>query len=132
MKPPTEAWEQEQFAKWCNAHDLVWCHIPNEGKRTARYGAGLKRQGLSPGFPDNLIFTPPPRCYTPVALELKRNDNRSKPTKSQLEWLEQLKDCGWLTTWQRGWIRAVAWLKSLGYAPGCRCVLCQQVEQEAP
>lgn len=36
--------------------DVVFWAVPNEGKRTSRYGAALKAQGMKKGTPDLNIF----------------------------------------------------------------------------
>jgi hypothetical protein len=43
--------------------------IPNEGKRSARMGARLKEQGMTPGAPDLVVVLPDAKC---AWLELKR------------------------------------------------------------
>lgn len=73
---------------------LVWCHVPNEGKRSPQYAVSLKRQGVKAGVPDILIFDlTPGRPYRGVALELKYGRNRQSP--EQKEWQKRLEDCGW-------------------------------------
>jgi hypothetical protein len=78
--------------------------------------AKLKAQGLRAGVPDLLIFTPPPihPSAVGVALELKR-ESGSKPSESQLWWLEQLEKRGWACSVRYGDVDAVRWLESLGY-----------------
>lgn len=45
-----------QFLDACLPVDAVWCHCPNEGKRTKTAGARLKAEGLKPGWPDIQIL----------------------------------------------------------------------------
>lgn len=57
---PPESHEMLRLAEFLDATVGThgWMHCPNEGKRSARTGASLKRQGMKPGFPDVLIFKP--------------------------------------------------------------------------
>jgi hypothetical protein len=52
----------------CGARDLIWYHIPNEGRRAPRTGAFLKRMGMLPGAPDLAFVLPGGRA---AFLELK-------------------------------------------------------------
>jgi hypothetical protein len=89
VRPPTEAQEMRMLAQYLDARGLLWLHPPNEGRRSARMGAELKRQGLKPGAPDVLIFDNPPS-----AIELKRSIG-ARLAPAQLLWLNQLRDRGW-------------------------------------
>lgn len=101
-KPPApkEAEEQRTLADYLNRRQFSWIHVPNEGKRSIVGHVDMKRQGLSKGFPDNLIFDTPtlhPNAKG-LAIELKRIDRtRSKPTPEQEAWLVELKLRGWIT-----------------------------------
>ena len=92
----TEASEQEaviQYGDYCGI-DIV--HIANEGKRSARYGAELKRMGMRRGFPD--LFIPQARKgFHGMFVELKR-DITCKPTKEQLHWIAKLNSAGYYAT----------------------------------
>ena len=61
-KFPTESEIQSSFIEWINLQHPkvaeVTAAIPNGGKREARYGGRLKREGLKKGFPDVGIFSP--------------------------------------------------------------------------
>lgn len=46
----------------------VWCHVPNGGSRHRIEAARMKRQGVTPGMPDLLIF----HAGRTYGLELKR------------------------------------------------------------
>ena len=90
------------LAAWLDKKDLLWCHVPNGGWRTPATGARLKLEGLKPGVPDILIFTPPNALdekgysYLGVALELKRaKGGRLSP--EQARWLDDLQGLGWYT-----------------------------------
>lgn len=41
-----------EFLDTCLPDYAAWNHCPNEGKRSKRVGARLKREGLKPGWPD--------------------------------------------------------------------------------
>ena len=81
---------QNRVAEMLDLLGLLWCHCPNEGKRSPQRGAFLKRQGLKKGVPDILIFTEPR-----VAIELKVGSRKLTPTQSQ--WLLELEQQGWHT-----------------------------------
>lgn len=68
-------------------------HVPNEGKRSKRYGAELKRMGLKAGFPD-LGLLVPNKKYAGLFIELKADKTKSM-TKEQKEWLEKLNSYGY-------------------------------------
>src|SRR3990167_8029165 len=61
-KLPVATEEQEAFwlASWLTLNDVFFIHIPNEGKRSPRAGARLKRMGLLPGASDFFILDSPP------------------------------------------------------------------------
>lgn len=67
-------------------------HVPNEGKRSARRGAKLKREGMYPSFPDVLIFEPALN-YCGVAIELKADGG--KVEEEQIRCLQRLYSKGW-------------------------------------
>ena len=85
---PTEDEIQEAVVEYCNILHIVCVHIPNESKRTASYGAKMKRMGLRKGFPD-LFLPTAKKGFHGLFIELKR-DKASRPTKEQLEWLSYL------------------------------------------
>lgn len=89
----TEDGEQRTVIEYCEFAKVPIIHIPNEGKRTATYGAKLKAIGLRKGFPD--LFIPKPlKGYHGLFIELKRN-NHSYPTQEQLEWICCLNKLGY-------------------------------------
>jgi hypothetical protein len=65
---PSERHEMQKLAEYLDLAigPFGWLHVPNEGKRSARTGADLKRQGMKPGAPDVLIFTGEPQGKAPV------------------------------------------------------------------
>lgn len=92
----SESGEQEAVVEYCGYRGIEIVHIPNEGKRSERYGAELKRLGLRKGFPD--LFLPKVRNgFYGLFIELKR-DISSKPTKEQLSWIAKLNAEGYLAT----------------------------------
>ena len=97
-KKPTYASseEAEQIAviQYCDLLGIPVTHTANEGKRSAAYGARLKRMGLRPGFPD-LLITRARGGYHGFAIEMKYGDN--KPTKDQIQWLNTLEGEGYAT-----------------------------------
>lgn len=96
MKPKTtpvllssETGEQEAVIQYCDLMHIPIVHIPNEGKRSASYGAKLKRAGLRRGFPD--LFIPLARNgYHGLFIEMKYGKGKTSP--EQKEWLECLSD----------------------------------------
>ena len=38
-------------------HNIIWCHIPNEGKRSQKEGRNLLRMGLKTGIADYMFVT---------------------------------------------------------------------------
>lgn len=94
-QPPraTEDEVQQAVIDYCQIKNIKVAHIANEGKRSAYYGAKMKRMGLSKGFPD-LFFPSPQGKYHGLMIELKR-DNKSKPTSEQIEWISYLNKQGY-------------------------------------
>lgn len=89
--------ESEQIAvvMWCDLMNVPVVHIPNEGKRSVRVGAKMKKLGLRSGFPD--LFIPLSRGgYHGFFIEMKVKPN--KPTANQKEWLSRLSKEGYACT----------------------------------
>lgn len=83
----TEIQEQCAVVEYCDLRGIPVVHIPNEGKRSARYGAQLKRMGLRRGFPD--LFIPVARKgYHGLFIEMKAKGGRVSP--EQKEWARVL------------------------------------------
>jgi len=112
----TEHQEAVVLADWMRHKGLLFAHVPNEARRSHALAARLKREGLSPGVPDYLIFSLPPRYQDArgVAIELKRCKG-AKPTKHQREWLQALLAQGWECNVCYGADAAISWLRSLGW-----------------
>ena len=95
----TEAEEQKSLIEWAKWQEKKYpelkmlMHVPNEGKRSKRYGAELKRMGMAKGFPD-LGLLVPNKKYAGLFIELKADKTKSM-TKEQKEWLEKLNSYGY-------------------------------------
>jgi len=85
---------QRAIAGYLNSISALYCHVPNEAKRTGRQGYQLKLQGMSQGVPDILIFDRNEQ-YNGFAIELKVGYN--KASDEQLRWLDNLALRGWKT-----------------------------------
>lgn len=106
---PLEEAEQCALMEWAAYNAGKWpelrllYHIPNEGKRSKRTGAQLKRQGLKSGVPDNHL--PVARGgYLGLYIELKRRDkSKSRVSKAQAEWINDLSGQGHMCLVCWGW-----------------------------
>ena len=99
MRNNLEAEHQKVVIEWCewekNNHpelEMI-AHVPNEGKRSKRTGAELKRQGMKKGFPDLQLLVPN-KQYAGLFIELKA-DKTKRLSKEQKEWLEKLNRYGY-------------------------------------
>jgi hypothetical protein len=110
---PTETDELRMLGQWLDAVGLVWCHVRNEGRPTAR-----NMVGIQPGVPDVLLFSPPPSCGATcrgVAVELKR-ESGGRTSRAQRAWAFALRECGWTVFLGcRGATKAIECLRDLGY-----------------
>jgi hypothetical protein len=99
-----------------NRARMLWCHVPNEGKRNVVAGARLKAAGLKSGVPDILIFSPAPNKPEArgVAIELKRKKG-GRVSETQKEWLWRLNEEGWYATVCSGYDETIDELRALGY-----------------
>ena len=115
---PTELQEQIALAAWLTERGVWFCHPPNEGRRSRRQGAQLRRAGMRSGVPDILVFDAAPNDPDArgVAIELKRVNGRpSQVSENQRMWLEALEVRGWRVHVAYGCADAVEWLVALGY-----------------
>ena len=107
----TEAQEQEWLFHWALLESVKWpelrlmYHIPNEGKRSVRGGAAMKRQGLRAGVPDICLPVPRGGCHG-LYIELKR-EHGGRISAEQTEWMERLTAQGYQASLCHGW-RAAA------------------------
>lgn len=94
----TEAQEQKSLIEWAKWQEKKYpelkmlMHVPNEGKRSKRYGAELKRQGLKAGFPDLGLFVPRGNKH---ALFIEMKVGRNKCTDNQKKWIRALMEQGY-------------------------------------
>lgn len=80
-------------------------HIPNGGYRAKTTAKKLKGEGVKAGVPD--ILLPVPRSsYHGLFIEMKNRNKRSRATKLQKEWLDELSRQGYMTAVCHGWIQA--------------------------
>lgn len=84
--------------------NLLFAHVPNEGKRSAFERFKFKYLGGSSGIPDLLIFKKN-KYYSGLAIELKVGYN--KPTANQKAWLEKLNTNNWLAVWENDYDKCV-------------------------
>lgn len=90
---PTEDEEQAYIVSWAKINESRYpelkllYHIPNEGKRSGREGARMKRLGLRRGVSD--LCLPVARCgFHGLYIELKAQDG--KPTIEQNEFIKDV------------------------------------------
>jgi len=125
----TETQESIDFARWLRRRRLLFCHVPNEGRRGAREAATLQRMGVSSGVPDFLVFSPPPKfvlgvvtidgaeSYTRargVGVEMKRARG-GRVSATQAKWIADLECVGWVAFAADGSKDAIARMAHLGY-----------------
>ncbi len=103
--------DQRRIKTLLDGMGLLWQHTPNEAKRNdAEQGSALAR-GLKRGVPDVLIYDPfrhgdRGRCVG-LAIELKRSDETAAAVSDdQRRWLTELRACGWMAEWCRGFLEA--------------------------
>ena len=102
---PTEADLQRTVIQWARIASsqtvelTMLVHVANEGKRTPRSGKILKDLGMSPGFPDLVLFVPR-GGYHGLAIEMKTQTGRV--SELQELWLDRLADQGYRTAVCRG------------------------------
>jgi hypothetical protein len=109
--------EQVLVAKWLRAARIAFTAVPNAAMRSVIVASMLKAEGMSPGFPDVLIFDAPPARpeFIGAAIEMKRADGLGTATEEQEQWLIALAARGWATKVCHGAADALAWLAELGY-----------------
>lgn len=118
---PTESQIQKKLARILDQAEVLWTATANGGKRDKKTAGALKAQGVKPGVPDILIFTPPPSGIgAGLAIELKRPRLNGKPkgrlSPHQRIWLEELRTLGWRAEVAYGYDHAVEILKGAGYS----------------
>lgn len=107
-------------ARW---PELKWLHhIPNGGLRSKATAGRLKAQGVKSGVPD-LAFPVARGGYFGLYIEMKRpagpgNSRAGTTTKDQREWIEGLREQGYLVHVAFGWEQAARFLQDyLAQAP---------------
>lgn len=115
---PTESVEQAHLAAWLNGRGVLWCHVPNGGRRAWKTAKVLKDHGVKSGVPDVLIFSPPRagavKDFVGVAIELKRQKGGALSVV-QRQWLADLARNGWHACVCRGAKDAIVTLMGMGY-----------------
>lgn len=115
---PSELSEQIYVVKRLRVAGVLFCAVPNGGRRDRREAILLKASGTVSGVPDLLIFDSPPgrpECVG-VALEMKRQGaKKSSVSKTQRKWLKDLEQRGWLSLVAFGADDALAQLKDVGF-----------------
>ena len=95
----SEAQEQKVIFEWAEWNKNKYpelemlMHTVNEGKRSPRVGAELKRMGMKRGFPDISLLVPNKK-YHGLFIELKA-DKTKRLTKEQKEGLDKLNKYGY-------------------------------------
>ncbi len=111
LKPPSELSEHLALMKWASLKKIILVHCPNEGPKSARYGAILKKMGVSKGFPDLSLYEAR-GGYFGLFIELKADRKYSPSEKltgtwiAQEEWLARLASDGYLALMCFGWVEA--------------------------
>ena len=118
IRVPTEASVQMAIVRRLRRSRLLFCAVPNGGKRSRATAKSLKAQGVTAGVPDLLIFESPPSFpdKVGVALELKRrNGTWCRVSDHQRSWLSGLADRNWISVVGYGEEDALAKLRELGF-----------------
>lgn len=87
----SEAQEQAAVVEYCELRGIPVYHIPNEGRRSPRGGAALRRQGLRAGVPDLCVPVARGR-YHSLYIEMKAEGG--KVTPAQADWIALLRSQG--------------------------------------
>lgn len=112
---------QISIASALDAAGILWCHVHNEGKCSAREGGLRMARGVKAGVPDVMIFDPA-RVWTldgyhrvapGAAIELKSARGTTSP--EQDAWLAALAARGWATAVCKSEEAALAQLRAWGY-----------------
>lgn len=89
-----ETHEQMIVAEYLDLIGALYCHIPNEGKRSPVTAAILQRMGLKKGAPDLFIYEPRGK-YHGLAIEMK--SARGRLSADQRLFLFMLQKRGYAT-----------------------------------
>ena len=95
---PSESDEQKLLFAWAEYAEVLYpeletmYHVPNEGRRSYRVGAELKKQGMKAGVPD--ICLPVSRGrYNALYIEMKRMKGGTV-SDAQKWWIDKLNQQG--------------------------------------
>ena len=111
--------EQKRIVSAARKAGYTVIAIPNEGKRGASVARDLRAMGLTPGVSD-LLFTETVTIegvtYKGIWLEMKRKGRKEFPNKTehekrQAEWLELMRNQGYIGLWASGAKEAFSKLK---------------------
>ena len=91
-------------------------HIPNEGKRTSRYGKSLKEMGMRPGVAD-LFIAMPRKGYNGAWIELKSKNGVLSNT--QMEFLDDMRNQNYFTTTSHSIDEAIALIRWYCFETNC-------------
>ena len=98
---PYEATEQQWLVEWLRRRGgVLFAAVPNGGERNPREGMALRRQGVSAGVPDILIFEARQGAHG-LAIEMKRVRGGTV-TPQQRRWHADLRERGWRVEVCRG------------------------------
>lgn len=116
---PTEKDEAYILADYLRSKGLLFTHIANERKGSYKATAALKKQGMSKGVPDYMIFNhctafidPNYVRFNGIAIELKRKKG-GRVSPEQRAWLQKLELHGWYAFVANGADEAIQKLGSL-------------------
>ncbi len=113
----SESTEQVKVVRRLREARYLFCHVPNGVEITERAKRRIRAEGVQPGVPDLMIFTPPPNKpeFVGCALEMKRGPGDGALRPNQKRWGADLQKVGWV--WIVGWGAkdAIVKLRELGY-----------------
>lgn len=110
--------EQVEVVRRLKRSRVLFCSVPNGGKRSRGEAAKMVREGLQRGVPDLLIFDAPPGVEGKVGTALEMKKAGAPPSSvrpEQKRWLKKLEDAGWWTIVGYGAEDAFKKLKAAGY-----------------
>lgn len=95
---PSEADEQKLLFAWAEYEEVIYpelemiFHVVNEGHRSPRMGAELKKQGMRAGVPDICLPVPSGK-YNALYIEMKRVKG-GQVSAAQKWWIDKLNQHG--------------------------------------
>lgn len=96
----SEKYIQMSLVKWARLNGILLMSIPNHGKRNYWTGQQEVAMGLTKGVSD--LFLPMMRLgYGGFWLEMKKPG--SKPRPDQYDWLDKMREQGYMTGWYDNW-----------------------------